>query len=55
MIMSVASGLSRVMTISEMSAAKESASGCPSTDPAATARPAIFASPGHSASLPVTG
>ena len=54
MTSNVASGFSRVMTTSEMSARNRSPSGPPG-GPEGTARPAIFASPGHSASLPSCG
>ena len=52
---SVAPGFSRVMTAAEMSARNRSPPGPSSIGPARTARPAIFASPGHSASWPGCG
>ena len=52
----VASASSPVTTTSVMSAMKSSPSGCPeASGPAETARPAIFASPGHSFSWPSAG
>ena len=55
MTSNVASGFSRVMTTSEMSARNRSPAGSSPAGRARTARPAIFASPGHSASLPSCG
>ena len=55
MTSSVASGFSRVVTTSEMSARNRSPADPPPTGPARTAWSAIFASPGHSASFPPVG
>ena len=55
MTSNVASGFSRVMTTSEMSATNRSPARPSPTGPARTARPAIVASPGHPASFPSSG
>ena len=55
MTSNVASGFSRTMTTSEISATNRSPAGPSPIGPAGTARPAIFASPGQSASWPSWG